>query len=183
MFFSRLQSTHEEADTRLFLHAMHATKNEGVKRIIIHAIDTDVIVLCLYYYKTMLKDIGLKELWVKTQQYIHLPVHDIAEKLDQDLCQALPLPHSPSGRDNTSYAYFTGKKTWLQKCRTAPLDHLASFGEADFTLTEDVINQTRQLFMAVDSSEGCHFKDLAELRAELPKEQGYEPEEVATNRG
>ena len=159
-----LQSTQEEADTRLLLHAMYATKNEGVKRIVIHANDTDVIILCLYYYKTMLKDMGLKELWVKTQQDSHLPVHDIAEKLNQDTCHALPLLHSLSGRDTTSYPYYTGKKAWLQKCKRAPLDHLASFGEADFTLTEDVINQARQLIKVVYSSEGCHFKDLAELR-------------------
>lgn len=87
-----LQLTHEEADTRLFLHAVYATKT-GVKRIIIHANHTYVITLCIYYYRAMLKYIGFKEFWVQTPQDSHLPIHDIAEKL----CHALSLLHSLTG--------------------------------------------------------------------------------------
>ncbi|KAG1686778.1 hypothetical protein GQR58_008588 [Nymphon striatum] len=55
---TELQSTHEEADTRLLLHSIYATQVEGVKRIVMYANDTDVIVLAVYYYKTKLKKLG-----------------------------------------------------------------------------------------------------------------------------
>ena len=44
-----LQSTQEEADTRLILNALHSVQHDGVKRVIVHTNDTDVIVICIYY--------------------------------------------------------------------------------------------------------------------------------------
>ncbi|KAG1657357.1 Phosphatidylinositol 4-kinase type 2-alpha [Nymphon striatum] len=150
-----LQSTHEEADTRLLLHSIYATQVEGVKRIVMYANDTDVIVLAVYYYKTKLKKLGLDEFWMKTQQDSYLPIHKIANTLDADLCRALPLIHSLSGRDITSYPFFIGKTTWLQKSKTVPLDYIASYAEAedDYSLTKDVIDQARQLFIASNATD------------------------------
>ena len=166
---TELQSKHEEADNRLLLHSVYATQVEGVKRIVIYANDTDVVVMAVYYYKTKLQELGLEELWMKTQQDSYLPIHQIATALDADLCRALPLIHSLSGRDITSYPFFTGKTTWLQRSKTVPLDHLANFAEADgnYSLTGDVIDQARQLFIAVYSTsyEISRFVSLAELRA------------------
>ncbi|KAG1656448.1 hypothetical protein GQR58_023929 [Nymphon striatum] len=152
---TELQSTHEEADTRLLLHSIYATQVEGVKRIVMYANDTDVIVLAVYYYKTKLKKLGLDEFWMKTQQDSYLPIHKIANTLDADLCRALPLIHSLSGRDITSYPFFIGKTTWLQKDKTVPLDYIASYAEAedDYSLTKDVIDQASQLFMASNATD------------------------------
>ena len=47
---SELQSTQEEADTRLLLHALHAA-NSGSKAVIIIAEDTDVMILSLAFNK------------------------------------------------------------------------------------------------------------------------------------
>ena len=44
-----LSSTHEEADTRVFFHALSAIRN-GCKRIIIRASDTDIVVIALYLF-------------------------------------------------------------------------------------------------------------------------------------
>ena len=40
-----LQSTQKEADTILILHVLHSVQHDGVKRVIVHANDTDVIVI------------------------------------------------------------------------------------------------------------------------------------------
>ena len=45
-----LRSTHEEADTRLILHAKHAA-NVGSMSVIITADDTDIMILCLGFQK------------------------------------------------------------------------------------------------------------------------------------
>ena len=47
---SELQSTQEEADTRLLLHALHAA-NSGSKAVIIIDQDTDVMILSLAFNK------------------------------------------------------------------------------------------------------------------------------------
>ena len=106
---TELQSKHEEADTRLLLHSIYATQLEGVKWIVIYVNGTDVVVMAIYYFKNKLQDLGLEELWMKTQQYSYLPIHQIAAALDVVLCRALPLIHSLSGRDITSCPFFTGK--------------------------------------------------------------------------
>ena len=45
-----MHSKHEEADTCLTLHALHAS-NAGSKAVLITAEDTDVMVLCLAFQK------------------------------------------------------------------------------------------------------------------------------------
>ena len=47
---AELQSTQEEADIRLFLHALHAART-GSKAVIVTAEDTDVLLLCLAFPK------------------------------------------------------------------------------------------------------------------------------------
>ena len=59
-----LESTQQEADTRVIFHTIYSVQNEGVDRVISHANDTDIIVICVYYACTLLKD--LLELWDRT---------------------------------------------------------------------------------------------------------------------
>ena len=47
-----LESTHEEADTRMMLHAIHAT-NQLIHNIVIHTPDTDVVVIALSVSETV----------------------------------------------------------------------------------------------------------------------------------
>jgi len=52
-----LESTQQEADTRVMLHAIYSVQNEGVDRVVIHDNDTDIIVICLYYAATILQNL------------------------------------------------------------------------------------------------------------------------------
>ena len=107
-----LESTQEEADTRLILHIMYAVHAHGVKRVIVHANDTDVIGMRIYYAATNIQD--LAEFWVRVSQNEYLPIHHLAEALGINKSKSLPLVHSLSGRDTTSFPYFTSKKAWLK---------------------------------------------------------------------
>ena len=69
---------HEEADSRLFLHAIHAVA-EGHTSLIIKANDTDVLVIAISAYQ-ILAEIGLEKLWHAFGQGANLPwipIHDI----------------------------------------------------------------------------------------------------------
>lgn len=87
-----LETTHQEADTRVILHFVYSVQNEGVERVIIHANDTDVIITCVYYAATLLRD--LPELWVRTARDSYLPIHEIAAVLDPAKSRALPFIQS-----------------------------------------------------------------------------------------
>ena len=53
---------HEEADSRLFLHARHAVE-QGHTSLIIKASDTDVLVKAINVFQ-ILNDNGLEKLWI-----------------------------------------------------------------------------------------------------------------------
>ncbi len=66
-FVPELESNHEETDTRIILHVLHADmtfSESGRKgRFVIQCKDTDVLVLCIYYF-LQLK--STDEMWIKT---------------------------------------------------------------------------------------------------------------------
>ena len=57
-----MESIKQEAASGVILNLVCSIQKEGVKRIVIHANDTDIIVIVVYYAGTLLKD--LAELWV-----------------------------------------------------------------------------------------------------------------------
>ena len=96
-FTEPLACSHEEADTRLLLHAKHASSSRSR----FQSPDTDVLVLCATHFKS----IGCEELWFKTGVRDHLryvPVHRLSEELCQKLCRRLPAFHALTGCDTTS---------------------------------------------------------------------------------
>ena len=62
-----LESTQQEADTRVILHSIHSVQKEDVERIIIHTNDTDTVVIsCVYYASTLLRYLSELSMWVRT---------------------------------------------------------------------------------------------------------------------
>ncbi len=100
--------THEEADTRIFVHASDAADN-GYGKISIRTVDSDVIVIAV----SIFNDLGISELWMsynKGPDLQYIPIHEISSTLDAQKCLALPLFHSITGCDTTSAFYGKGKK-------------------------------------------------------------------------
>ena len=101
--------THEEADTRLLLHAADAA-TDGCRRIMLRTVDTDVVVLCTSLFEQM----NLTELWIlfgtgKTRRLI--PAHTIAQTLGPQKAMSLLMFHAFTGCDQTSFFLNRGKKT------------------------------------------------------------------------
>lgn len=124
-----LKSNHEEADTRLLLHAKYATHPRS--RIIIQSPDTDVLVLCVAHFD----EIPCEELWFRTgvkDRLRYIPVHAVSEKLGEKLCKSLPAFHALTGCDTTSSLTGVGKKkAWEALCRSeAQQESLALVGQS-----------------------------------------------------
>ena len=105
---------HEEADSRIFLH-MSDIAECGLRRVAIHTVDTDVVILALSVFST----VSLDELWIafgtgKSLRYI--AVHEIAQALGEMRSKALPFLHSITGCDTVSFFGGRGKRaawnTW-----------------------------------------------------------------------
>ena len=77
-----LESTQQEADTRVIRHSIHSVQKEDVARIIIHSNDTDTVVIsCVCYASTLLRDLSELSMSVRTARGSYLPIHGIAAQL------------------------------------------------------------------------------------------------------
>ena len=128
---------HEEADSRLFMHASYCSSNTTVSRIVVFSSDTNVIAIACYHCNELLQNCS--EVWIKTSHEKNsqfIPIHRIyttlrekptLEKesdgvrdaiklvclLDDPKCQALDINH-------LQYKLFCSKKLSGEKL---PLTH------------------------------------------------------------
>lgn len=101
---NNIQSNQEEADTKLILHAVDATK-DGATEIEIHSPDTDVFILSLRRYPDLCEQTSFVTGTGQRRRTISLK--PIVQVLGQDKTLALPGLHALSGADNTGS--FSGK--------------------------------------------------------------------------
>ena len=101
--------THEEADTRMILHAADAG-HRGLRRIMIKTVDTDVVILAI----ANIQNISCDELWLAFgagKHFRYIPAHALAASLGRERSSALPVFHAITGCDTTSSFAGKGKKT------------------------------------------------------------------------
>ena len=111
-----IECTHEEADTRLFVHLKHAIQTDSISSASIHANDSDIIILAIAFFHELCS-IGLNELWVsfgKGRATVWLPIHDYAAKLGTSKSKSLLFFHALSGCDTVSAFRNKGKKSFYQ---------------------------------------------------------------------
>lgn len=102
----------------MMLHCFHAYRN-GMKRIMVHATDTDVLVLAIV---TTIKMEDC-ELWLAFGHGAHfryIGAHAIASELGNDYCRGLPFMHAFSGCDTVSSLSSVGKKTAWEVWKSLP---------------------------------------------------------------
>ena len=100
---------HEEADTRMLLHAFHAATH-GHSKVVLRTVDTDVLVLAVAHFQHL----QLAELWLDFgvgKNHRMIPAHSIAVKIGHEKASALPFFHALTGSDTTSAFAVRGKKT------------------------------------------------------------------------
>ena len=105
-----LTCSHEETDTRLFLHDAHAAQSRE-STTIIKSPDTDVAVIGIYAASLdVFRHVQL--LWLTGTKdrrcFVHLS--RLAHALGTEICTSLPGYHAFTGCDTTSAFYGKGKK-------------------------------------------------------------------------
>jgi hypothetical protein len=113
--------THEEADSRIFVHAMHAT-SQGYHKIMVRTVDTDVLVIAVGCWST-LKEHGLQELWMdfgSGTNRKYLPAHEISTLMGPEKAIVLPVFHAFTGCDTVSCFAGKGKKTCWETWKAFP---------------------------------------------------------------
>ena len=103
--------SHEEADTRMFLH-MYSANLIGHNKFLIQANDTDVVVLGIRAFSLRINSI--KELWITYstgKKFSYVAIHDVVLLFGESHAMELPGFHVLTGRDTTSTFFGKGKKS------------------------------------------------------------------------
>ena len=106
-----LKCTHEEADTRMLLHALHCGTT-GSRAVVIVSEDTDIFILCISFAShvpcPMYAKCGSK---TRTQYF---DVQKLVQMLGAEQCCALPGLHAFTGYDTVSAFAGRGKLKGLR---------------------------------------------------------------------
>jgi hypothetical protein len=103
---SCLQSTHEEADTRIILHAIHA-QHQDFERLVVVCHDTDVLVLLIHFAEQLSKEIWFKTGTAKKTRLIKVHAITVPPRVRTNL----PAFHAITGCDTVSQFYGIGKRS------------------------------------------------------------------------
>ena len=117
-----MECTHEEADTRVMVHLLHAVEN-GSANVEVQTVGTDIVVLLIGHFFNLHENHPNIDLWVafgvgKNFQYIH--INSICNDLGREQSHALPILHAFSGCDTTSSFCVQGKKSVMRAWKSYP---------------------------------------------------------------
>lgn len=162
-----LNSNHDEADTRLILHAADALKHHDLA--VIRSVDTDVVVLAIHHFKDIVardnteKDLIMSVGMANNQRYIS--VAQLTAQMPANVVKnVLPL-HALTGCDSTSSLFRISKKKALAVMSSEEFD-LAEFGGCEWEpLDTETINEAERfiahLYGEFDDVSAARYRLLA----------------------
>ena len=138
-----LSSDHEEADTRIVLHARDAAVR-GYRQVNVLCRDTDVLVLLLVHRQDLCQEIWMFSGTSRTKRYI--PVHKIS--LPEEKRKSLLAFHTITGCDTTSQFAGIGKQSALKifDCSSKLIEHLGEHCPPEETVLADAEAFVCQLY-------------------------------------
>jgi len=105
----QLRANHEEADTRIVLHAVHSNFID----IVVAVRDTDVILLLIHHFSKMRNCSRLFVMHGTSKDWKFFPVHEVASKLRPEQVTNLMAFHVLTGCDSTSkFSSITKTSAW-----------------------------------------------------------------------
>jgi len=134
--------SHEEADTRMLLHAADAAKT--LKHVMIRTVDTDVVVLAVAFFEQL----HLDTLWIAFgvgKNFHYIAAHDIAVALGTKRSSALPVFHALTGCDTVSSFCGRGKSTSFDTWTSYP-----AVTDAFLHLRDDPFNVTTETSQVIE---------------------------------
>lgn len=140
---------HEEADTRIVVHVVHALEH-GATNIQIRTVDTDVIAILVGRYHDLITshpDANISISFGMGKNFCFYSINNICASLGEQRSRALPVFHAFTGCDQTSAFNGKGKKSAWQAWQ--------AYEDVTDTLVYLAHNPFEQLW-----KESPHFKNL-----------------------
>ena len=109
---------HEEADTRIVIHVLHALQS-GCTSVLIRTVDTDVVVILVGKFDRLIAERSDADIWIAFgmgEHFHFISVNRVCVSLGETRARCLPVFHTLSGCDTTSVFVGKGKQSaWQDK--------------------------------------------------------------------
>ena len=153
-----LVTRQEEADTRMSLHAAHASQ-QGYETIVIKSPDTDVGVLAVYYSSQISGSLILATGTGNKRRFID--VNGISQEYGENISEALPGLHAFTGCDSVSTFSGKGKQSAVKVilkdeglCET-----MREFGQS-YTVSEELMEKCEMYVCSLYGKSGADVNDV-----------------------
>ena len=130
-----MDCNHEEADTRIIVHILHAL-HQGMNTFKVRTVDTDVVVILLGAFFELSQAQPLVDIWIAfgtSKNYRFYNINTMCNILGELKSRAIPVFHSLTGSDTTSFFKGKGKKSawkawqvYEEVTETCTFEYLAS---------------------------------------------------------
>lgn len=176
-----IQSSQEEADTKIILHCLNAVKR-GATQLYIQSPDTDVFIIAIYYYQQFCKDtyfvtgIGHKKRTIQLAPIVNI--------LGVARVEALPGFHALTGADQTGRFAGKGKLScWqaLNRCPPRVLSAFAALGASNNLSAET--ESAMELFVCQLYQPGTATTTVRDLRWRLFSRKQLEAQKLPPTKG
>lgn len=166
-----LKSNHDEADTRLILHVLYEYQILRQKRVLVKSVDTDVLILLIYYYSDYIKANDLEETYLfmelgQGNKKRIISVSGIVQKLEHEVCKCLPAMHVLTGCDTTNAMFKIGKKT-AYDIFSKNLGTFKELSKLNSVSTTEAVNIATKFALALFRNKNEAIQTLNELRYQL----------------
>ena len=113
---------HEEADTRITVHVLHAL-NKGYNQVFIRTVNTDVVVILIGVFPDLIAMHPSASIWIGLgmgKYFQNINVNAICASLSPEKSRSLPIFHSFTGYDTNSRFFGKGKKSAWEAWKSLP---------------------------------------------------------------
>ena len=117
------ECNHEEADTRIVVHILHAIQDNEAKSVLVRTVDTDVLVILIGTFQHLRAIQPDLDLWVgfgTGRNFSFISINTICAGLGDARSRSLPVFHALTGSDTTSTFYGKGKRSAWQAWEMYP---------------------------------------------------------------
>lgn len=107
---------HEEADTRIVIHVIHALQS-GYTRVLVRTVDTDVVVILVGKFGRLIVERSDADVWIAfgmRKNFTFISVNKLCASLGENRARGLPVFHALTGCDTTSAFVGKGKRSAWQ---------------------------------------------------------------------
>lgn len=168
------ECNHEEADSRMIIHLLHAVSSDNAKSIQVRTVDTDVIVILIGKFYDIHANYPETDIWVAfgMGRYFSLKhINSICSSLGENKARSLPVFHALTGCDTTSSFFGKSKlsawNTWnIFPDVTPSLEALATDPFQKLTLSCDIFSSLER-FLILMYDKTCPLQSVNEARMAL----------------